>query len=185
MLDTKRTTGWDRLRLHYRSLASAGVLPSMTADQRRMFLHRTPPFEEVLSAPDPAAQSATLASAHKELDTRLARWRTAAALNIRSRRVAGIGGYIGFFVVIYFILPLIGPLVLLLIFALMLLLIPRWIRRAKLGRLLAFIQDRQCPECAYDLTGAVPAAPAAGALGPPTCPECGAAWPLIPAAVLT
>jgi len=152
-------------------------------DELRLFLYRAPPFDEVVSAADTAARSVALASAQQELDTRLAHWRKAAGLDSKATRIAGVGGYIGFFVVIYFVLPLIAPVVLLLLIALLLLFIPRWVRRAKIRRLLRCADARQCPECGYDLSGVVIAAPQAAALGPPTCPECGATWPLIPAAV--
>ncbi len=39
----------------------------------------------------------------------------------------------------------------------------------------AFLRERLCPSCGYDLSGATP-----GASGLSTCPECSAAWRLPP-----
>lgn len=57
-------------------------------------------------------------------------------------------------------------------------------QRGLLVRLNLALGGRCCPACGYDLSGSVPAIPPEDLegqwIGPRRCPECGAAWPLLP-----
>lgn len=65
-----------------------------------------------------------------------------------------------------------------------------WGTRARFGRqrrLHRTLTSGACPDCAYDLTGSLPAIEPSifggQSVGPRTCPECGVPWPLLPAAM--